>query len=793
MIKSFLILLLLLLFSCSTPQNGIDQLLPVIQLQSGKSDTLFVPDLFYTRDYTLNVQSNNMILAVYDAQSRQLALTPKAGHFGWTSLSFVLDGKKYDLPVRIERRVPVTLKYKAASPTDVVQVIGSFNTWDRHSAPMTDKDGNGVFSKTFYLRPGRYEYRFYVNRKERIDPKNPDKILNPFGEYNSLLTVRGPAGNPPEIYNERARKKREKFYFDFSLQNIPDSVRVFAWLNNRRLNAGRYKVQAAHIHVTLDKDQVQRDGILRIAIQGKSRASNLQVIDFNPLFKKNMALKDRSWYDAIAYSIIVDRFKDGDPANTQKIKNNQLPDKSNYYGGDLQGVLDEIDAGYFSNLGVNVLWLSPVVQNPFEAYREYPEPHRFTSGYHGYWPIASDKVDVRFGDMALLRKLVDHAHAKNIRVILDFVSNHVHIKHPWYHEHRDWFGSVDLPDGRKNLRLWDEFRLTTWFETFLPAFDYPGSDAAVQAMTDNALWWLKESGVDGFRQDAVKHVPRKFWRTLTRKIREEIEIPEKRRVYQIGESFGSDKLIRSYIGNGLLDAQFNFNLYDAAIYSFTNPVGSFADLDAALHKSIAVYGTHTLMGNIMDSHDKVRFLALADGDVGHAGQDPVTVGWDNPPVVDNPQSYALEKVYLAYMLSAPGLPFIYYGDEIGMTGAADPDNRRPMRFGKALKPVEQDMLKSVKNLIALRNENSALRYGDFHPLLAEKDVYAYVRSDVRQKLLVVLNKSARQLEKVFHLKGFEKTKHLIPLSKVYRYVYDGRELDMTLPAYSAQFFLLKDE
>jgi len=793
MIKSFFIFILFFLFSCSTPKNSIDQLLPVIHLQSGKSDTLFVPDLFYASDYALTLQPNAMLRTVYDAKSRLLALTPKAGYFGWTSLSFVLDEQNYELPLRIERRIPVTLKYRAASPADVVQVIGSFNTWDRHSPAMTDEDGDGVFSKTFYLRPGRYEYRFYVNHKERIDPKNPNKILNPFGEYNSLLTVHGLSGSPPEIYNERSRKKRNIFYFDFNLKNISDSIRVFAWLNNRRLDSSHYKLQARHVRVTLDKEQVQRDGILRLAVQGKNRASTLQVVDFNPLFKKNITLKDWSWYDAIPYSIIIDRFKDGDPANTQKIKNPQLPDKSNYHGGDLQGVLDEIDAGYFSDLGVNVLWLSPVVQNPFEAYREYPPPHRFTSGYHGYWPIASDKVDVRFGDMALLRKLVDHAHAKNIRVILDFVSNHVHIKHPWYAEHRDWFGSVNLPDGRKNLRLWDEFRLTTWFETFLPAFDYPGSDAAVQAMTDNAVWWLKESGVDGFRQDAVKHVPRKFWRTLTRKIQQQIEIPEKRRIFQIGESFGSDKLIRSYIGNGLLDAQFNFNLYDAAIYSFTNPAGSFADLDAALHKSIAIYGTHTLMGNIMDSHDKVRFLALADGDVGRTGQDPVAVGWDNPPAVDNPQSYALEEVYMAYLLSVPGLPFIYYGDEIGMTGAADPDNRRPMRFGKALKSVERNVFKRVKSLIALRRENSALRYGDFHTLLAEKNIYAYVRSDIRQKILVVLNKSAQQVEKVLPLKGFEKTKHLIPLSKAFRYLYDGRTLDMTLPAYSAQFFLLKDE
>lgn len=134
-------------------------------------------------------------------------------------------------------------------------------------------------------------------------------------------------------------------------------------------------------------------------------------------------------------------------------------------------------------------------------------------------------VEEKFGDMDKLKRLIDVAHKKNIKVLLDFVSNHVHEQHPFYKNHPEWFGKLELPDGSLNLRLWDEQRLTTWFEPYLPSFDYEGSEEALEAMTDNAIWWLKTSGADGFRHDAVKHVPNKFWRRLTQKLRSRSKYP----------------------------------------------------------------------------------------------------------------------------------------------------------------------------------------------------------------------------------------------------------------------------
>lgn len=143
----------------------------------------------------------------------------------------------------------------------------------------------------------------------------------------------------------------------------------------------------------------------------------------------------------------------------------------------------------------------------------------------------------------------------------------------------------------------------------------------------------------------------------------------------------------------------------------------------------------------MDGHDKVRYMAYADGKVKSQGVDTREMAWKNPPTVDHPSSYRKAELYLTYLLTTPGLPFIYYGSEFGMTGADDPDNRRMMRFGAQLTNLERRMLEATRTITNLRNTHSALRYGDFLPLKADEAVYAYLRSDLNERILVVLNKS----------------------------------------------------
>ena len=745
-VSSFLVCFILLVsVSCLRKTNKIDDIIQPINLIAGESDTIVVSDLFYSPDYPLSFNRHPFIEIVYNAENRTIILTSSQNYEGLTTITFKLNDNHHHIPIHVKKVHLHEFLYQSSDEVQRVQLFGSFNGWNRKSLPMHDETGDGIYRIRISLEPGRYEYRFMVDGREIIDPSNPAKVLNPFGEHNSLLNISPYYKDQAYLHilgkEDKADTLMLRFHYERENRSADISHRhIIALLNNDMIPEDNIQIKDNRIDVILGKREYFDGTILRIAVSQGGQSTPFQTIHLKGDQSPNIDDTPFSWHDAILYSVMVDRFFDGDPTNTEPVEHPDLSPKANFYGGDLQGVIDKLEEGYFDSLGVNVLWLFPVNQNPSDAFREYPLPNRLFTGYHGYWPIHHERVDHRFGDLDLFKTLVSKAHDRGLKILLDFVANHVHQEHPFYHKHPDWFGPLELPDGRKNIRFWDEYRLSTWFDTFLPSFDYLHSNDAVEAMTDNALWWISETGIDGFRQDAVKHIPNRFWRRLTRKIKEKIELKESRRIYQIGETFGSYKLIRSYVNHGQLDAQFNFQLYDTGIYVFLTPDANFSILDDEMNKSFTVYGMNHLMGNLMDSHDKVRYMAYTDGDVSLKQQNIQELGWTNPPTVDDPMSYERAKLYLSFILTIPGMPVLYYGDEIGMTGATDPDNRRPMVFGEQLSNPQRKMLRDVSEIIKLRRRYSALRYGDFITLAADEHVYAYLRSDIDERMLIVLNK-----------------------------------------------------
>ena len=177
-----------------------------------------------------------------------------------------------------------------------------------------------------------------------------------------------------------------------------------------------------------------------------------------------------------------------------------------------------------------------------------------------------------------MNALTDRAHARNMNVVLDYVGNHVHEDHPLMDVHPDWTTDLYLPDGSLNTERWDEHRLTTWFDTFMPTLDLERPEVA-EAMSDSAAWWALHSGIDGFRHDATKHISEVFWRKLTAKLKAAQQRSGKR-LFQIGETYGSPDLIGSYLSSGMLDAQFDFNLYDKAVGAIAFEEGNWEDLVA---------------------------------------------------------------------------------------------------------------------------------------------------------------------------------------------------------------------
>jgi glycosidase len=739
-------LLLSIFISCQNlTENLIREQIPKISLRAGVTDSIDIRDLFFSNNYDLEFNTHPFIKIDYDHDNHQLRLTPDSSAEGITLVEFQFDGKRYAFPVNIQLLQKFHFQYRPGKRPQRINLFGSFNSWNRESIPLTDDDSDGMYDTYLFLAPGRYEYKFFVDGEEIVDPQNSEKVANPFGAFNSVLTVYPRHSDTGFLHIINYEEKNDRiiltlFYEGENADQPLQKSEVVALLNNIKCSEQSIQLSGNQIRLVLAKGGLKRESLVRVAVSKDGNTTRFQSVNLYNARPRGLKGADFSWHDAIIYSIMIDRFSDGDPTNTQPVQHPDLHKKANFYGGDLQGIINKMQEGYFDELGVNVLWLFPINQNPLTAFQEYPEPKKYFTGYHGYWPIDPKKVDFRFGDLKIFKALVKKAHTRGMKVLLDFVANHVHQEHPFYVEHPEWFGTLDLPDGRQNIRMWDEYRLTTWFDTFLPSFDYVGSSKALEVMTDNAIWWMKETGIDGFRQDAVKHIPNKFWRSLTRKIKEQVEEKENRSTFQIGETFGSYELINSYVNNGQLNAQFNFNLYDVALQVFLNPEANFQVLEIEMRKTFDTYGQNHLMGNLMDSHDKPRFMAYADGDISLTSTNLDELAWSNPPQVDHSESYKKALLYMAYMLTIPGIPVVYYGDEIGMTGSTDPDNRRPMRFGDDLNDDEKQMLKNIKEVIHLRKNYSALRYGDFMTLLANDDIFAFVRSDLNERLLVILNK-----------------------------------------------------
>lgn len=787
-------LILFFISSCTSNKSEITDIINPINLTSGNADSILISDLFYSINYDLDFIENEHVKVTYDKKSGMIYFYPSKNFAGITLIDFNLDGVTYSIPVRSKMLKKFIFSFKPEKKYNVLNLFGSFNGWNRTNLPMTDDNKDGIFDREVALEPGRYQYKFFGDGEEIIDPMNKVKVPNGLGDYNSVFIVEEEKGNKNFLHVAGYKSENGKEFFTFYYENefyteVITKENVVALIDNQKVGKEQIGISGRYIKLIFEYNDLMDKHVIRIAVNGINNSSNIQSIFLDkgkPAGLTNKFL----WNDAIIYSLMIDRFNDGDRSNNYPILNDSLSAKANYMGGDFQGIISKINEGYFDSLGINTIWLSPVYDNPNDAFKEAPAPHRWFSGYHGYWPINSTSTEEKFGSFEKLKELVSTAHKHGIKILLDIVANHVHQEHPLFKEKREWFGELKLPDGRLNLRLWDEYRLTTWFEPYLPKFNYVGSKDAIDFMTSNTVWWMKETGADGFRQDAVKHIPNEFWRALTKRIKSEVEIPSNKKVYQIGETFGSYELISSYVNNGQLSAQFNFNVYDVALPTFLDPKISFAALDAEIKKSFLVYGENNLMGNIMDSHDKNRFMAFADGDLDVTQWSAVEEGWNNPPQVENPDSYEKAKLYYAYLNTIPGLPVIYYGSEFGMTGASDPDNRRMMKFGKELTVYEKKMLEDVRRIINLRKNHPALRYGDFLTVQADENIYAYIRSDVNERILTVLNKSNKSVNAKLKISAIYGVKSVTDLLTNEKLDVADNVIKMNVPRSSYRFFRL---
>ena len=474
------------------------------------------------------------------------------------------------------------------------------------------------------------------------------------------------------------------------------------------------------------------------AVGDKCRFNDLLIpLEHGNVVNNVTQLSRRDREAQVLYSLMIDRFNDGRKDNNQPLNSPEVLPQADYQGGDLAGITQKIKDGFFTDLGISTIWISPITQNPRDAWGLNENPRTKFSGYHGYWPIYTTKVDDRFGTEDELRELLSTAHENGMNVILDYVANHLHINSPVLQAHPDWVTPLMLPDGRKNIALWDDERLTTWFDEHIPTLDLEREEVA-QPMTDSAIYWVANFDFDGFRHDACKHIPLNYWRTLTKKMRQ--QLPEKQ-LWQIGETYGSPELIGSYVRSGMIDAQFDFNVYHTALDVLTRD-HSVTRMASVVEESAAAYGDHHTMGNITGNHDKGRLISLACGTL-HPDEDHKAAGWLREIGVGDKVGYKKLALINAINMTIPGVPCIYQGDEYGEPGGNDPDNRRMMRFD-GYNDDEQAQLDITRRLIALRRSYMPLIYGDMMTLALTEDVWVYMRVYMGEWVIAAVNTGGEQ-------------------------------------------------
>ncbi len=398
--------------------------------------------------------------------------------------------------------------------------------------------------------------------------------------------------------------------------------------------------------------------------------------------------------DAVFYEIFPDRFYNGDKKNDPPIVSRwgDPPTRDNFFGGDLQGILDKLD--YLEELGITAIYLTPI----FKA-----------SANHKYDTTDYLEIDPAFGSKDILKKLVSQAHNKGIRIILDGVFNHCGF---------DFWAFQDL---RKNG---PESRYAEWFfpqnfpihedppnySACFGAWRMPKLNTSSHEVTEYLLkvgtYWIEESDVDGWRLDTAWKVPMDFWRKFRERVKN-----KKPDAYIVGEVF---RYMDHWVRGDTLDATMNYCLWDQALYFCSGKYADAEDFDYDNQCLLDIYGKSApYQLNLLGSHDRMRLMTFYENDI---------------------KKIIMTVVfYFTYM----GAPLVYYGEEIGMEGGEDPDCRRPMIWDEGKWNMEINTL--YRALIQARRVHPALRSTNFQKLLTFNGVYAYYRFLAEDEAIVIMN------------------------------------------------------
>ncbi len=734
----------------------------------------------------------------------------------------------------------VTFRANPSVPITSLNLIGSFNLWNPHSHPFREQL-DGSLQLRVFLKKGTYKYKFLVdNSYWENDPNADEWVDDGFNGVNSILHVdeRFPIfrikKDPNEILTDTIQIETNYMKINVISDNVVEfRARLFSgeannmclWLREEIFpmqflgNDSTYD----YYHVILDIGTFTPIFHYCFLFEDNNNPIYLMNGEISTIFKeqKLFVFDTRScipfmtpdWAkNGIMYQIFVDRFYNGNPANNQDFHewyyancttpppvgqmlppNHEYfhfernwyeystlkqspympkgkPDWWSFYGGDIDGIMQKLP--YLEDLGITILYLNPI----FEA-----------KSNHKYDATDYMKLDPHFGSIQEFHQFIREAHKRGIHVIIDVAFNHTGETFwafrdcvekgqdsqywDWYDwkkwplpnplpdefnpkdYYQCWWGVKDLPDLNFDLSLNHPFEnAVTDIKKAAP--NWP----VVDYILDVAEYWLRDMDIDGFRLDVPEEVPYWFWRLFRQRVK--MVKPD---AYIVGEIWYR---ATEWVNADYFDAVMNYAFFkDPALKFFLNRQISASEFDRQIQQGLVVYpiqAAQTMM-NILGTHDTYRLREISKGKI-----EPI-------------------KLAVIFQMTFIGIPHIYYGDEIAMMGASDPDNRRPFNWKYEDDSVAVELRDFYKKLISIRKLYRLLSDGEYKTILTKGHILVFSRHDNQNYIYITLNNEPTF--SIIDIPILQKAKEVVDLLTNNHYPITDDMLSLEIAAYQGMILI----
>lgn len=563
--------------------------------------------------------------------------------------------------------------------------------------PMTYNDATKRFEYVKSgLTDGKTYYRYKANGAYVVDAfnSNSEKHNNAdysyFEYYKLNATVTAEVMNKSFNYNENdvVKFKVEQDSSDTKTLEVASASIDVSSLGGSNAMPIEPELQAVTISATTDTKLGIKTLPITVTDQYGNKFSTTVDVEITDRVKENK--NDFDWDESVVYFMMTDRFFDGNESNNTASGADTYGDNPGlYHGGDFAGVTAKLD--YLQDLGVNTIWLTPIVENVkgVAVTDEGKEDVPYNAAYHGYWASDFTKLNPTLGTTEEFETMISEAHKRGMRIMVDIVVNHA------------GYGSESTFADMLRDKSISEGDIKSW-QDGLPDFATENADVRAK-LVEWQTSWMKDYGVDYFRVDTVKHVDSTTWAALknsTTEVNPSFKM--------IGEYYGAGYASNgSTLGTGQMDADLDFDFNDQAT-SFVS--GNISSVESFLSSRNTALNNAYMTGQFLSSHDENGFKAsLMNGK--QYTEDKAT---------------AAALVAATLQLTAKGIPVIYYGEEVGLSGLNNypyNTNRYDMDFSKATK--DNVTYQHYKNLLSIRNAYTDVFARGSRKVVASSDEEGY--------------------------------------------------------------------